>query len=63
MLLPFTPDQFLEVFATYKLAVWPAQLIAYLLGVTMAGELVVPANMRLLCLPPYRPELNPTEHL
>ena len=28
-----------------------------------AQELVVPANMQLLPLPPYSPELNPTEHL
>ena len=28
-----------------------------------ANALVVPANMRLLFLPPYSPELNPAEHL
>jgi transposase len=28
-----------------------------------AGELAVPANMRLIYLPPYSPELNPAEHL
>jgi transposase len=27
------------------------------------GELRAPANMRLLSLPPYAPELNPVEHL
>jgi hypothetical protein len=32
-------------------------------GWHMAGELVVPANMRLLFLPAYSPELNPAEHL
>ena len=32
-------------------------------GWHLAGELVVPANMRLLFLPPYSPELNPAEHL
>jgi hypothetical protein len=25
--------------------------------------LIVPANMRLMFLPPYSPELNPAEHL
>jgi transposase len=28
-----------------------------------AHELTVPANMRLLPLPPYSPELNPAEHV
>ena len=32
-------------------------------GWHLAGELVVPDNMRLLFLPPYSPELNPAEHL
>lgn len=32
-------------------------------GWHIAGDLVVPANMRLVYLPPYSPELNPAEHL
>ena len=28
-----------------------------------AHELTVPANMKLLALPPYSPELNPAEHV
>jgi hypothetical protein len=32
-------------------------------GWHIAGELSVPANMRLMFLPPYSPELNPAEHL
>ena len=32
MNLPFTIDQFMEVFKTYNLAVWPTQIIAYLFG-------------------------------
>lgn len=32
-------------------------------GWHLAGDLIVPANMRLLFLPPYSPELNPAEHL
>ena len=31
-MLPFTPGQFLAVFADYNHAVWPAQIVAYLLG-------------------------------
>lgn len=32
-------------------------------GWHIADELAVPANMRLMFLPPYSPELNPAEHL
>jgi hypothetical protein len=32
-------------------------------GWHVAGDLVVPENMRLLFLPPYSPELSPAEHL
>ncbi|WP_255368682.1 transposase [Polaromonas sp. OV174] len=32
-------------------------------GWHLAGELAVPFNIRLIYLPPYSPELNPTEHL
>ena len=32
-------------------------------GWHLAGELVVPANMHLIYLPPYSPELNPADHL
>jgi len=32
-------------------------------GWHLAAELAVPANMRLIFLPPYSPELNPAEHL
>jgi len=40
MLLPFTPDQFLAVFAAYNLAVWPAQLVAYLIALGMVLALL-----------------------
>ena len=32
-------------------------------GWHIAADLIVPANMRLLYLPAYSPELNPAEHL
>lgn len=44
MLLPFTPDQFLAVFAAYNLAVWPAQLVAYLLSLGMVLALLRPTH-------------------
>jgi hypothetical protein len=44
MLLPFTPDQFLAVFVAYNLAMWPAQLVAYLLGLGMVLALLRPTR-------------------
>jgi hypothetical protein len=34
-MLPFTHEQFLAVFAEYNDAVWPAQVVAYLVGAAM----------------------------
>jgi Family of unknown function (DUF6064) len=34
-MLPFTREQFLGVFADYNTAVWPAQIVAYLLGLAV----------------------------
>src|SRR3569832_2244704 len=31
-MLPFTPAQFLAVFAEYNVAIWPGQIVAYVLG-------------------------------
>lgn len=39
-MLPFTHAQFLAVFAAYNTAVWPAQPVAYALGVVLLGLLV-----------------------
>ncbi len=44
MLLPFTPDQFLAVFAAYNFAVWPAPVVAYLLGLGMVLTLLRPTR-------------------
>src|SRR6056297_3331270 len=41
MELPFTQDQFLEVFATYNDAIWPVQPLAGLLGVAAVGLVFV----------------------
>ncbi len=39
MELPFTTDQFFAVFARYNAAVWPAQIVAYPLGMAAVGAL------------------------
>jgi Family of unknown function (DUF6064) len=42
-MLPFTREQFFGVFADYNDAVWPAQLVAYLLGLAMLVALRRPS--------------------
>ncbi len=34
MNIPFTVEQFFDVFRTYNIAIWPFQIVAYFLGVT-----------------------------
>ena len=43
-MLPFTPEQFLDVFAAYNRAVWPAQALAGLLGLAMVALLLRPSR-------------------
>jgi hypothetical protein len=33
MNIPFTVDQFFDIFGTYNSAIWPTQIVAYLVGV------------------------------
>jgi len=44
-MLPFTRDQFLAVFVSYNGAIWPAQLVAGLLGLTAVAMLSRPGPM------------------
>lgn len=55
MRLPFSVEQFLEVFRAYNLAVWPAQWVLYLAGVGLVlmavrghGSRIVPLGLALL---------------
>jgi len=43
-MLPFTRDQFVTLFGVYNDAVWPMQVLAYLLGFAMAVMLVRPST-------------------
>lgn len=43
-MLPFTRDQFLEVFAAYNGAIWPAQVAAYLLAAIVVALLFRPGR-------------------
>jgi len=42
--LPFSREQFLAVFAAYNQAIWPAQLVAYLLGAAAVAALFRPGE-------------------
>jgi hypothetical protein len=33
MRIPFTVEQFFDVFGTYNTAIWPVQVLAYVLGI------------------------------
>jgi hypothetical protein len=49
MHLPFTTDQFLQVFRDYNLAIWPLQIIAYLVGIAaVAGAFARTPGIRRL---------------
>lgn len=43
-MLPFTREQFLEVFARYNEAVWPAQVVAYAIGLALVSLLLRPRS-------------------
>lgn len=42
-MLPFTREQFVAVFAEYNAGIWPAQILAYLLGLGMVALLLRPS--------------------
>lgn len=44
-MLPFTREQFLGVFADYNTAVWPAQIVAYALGLAVVVALLRPSPL------------------
>jgi hypothetical protein len=37
MTIPFTVEQFFDIFGTYNTAIWPAQVVAYILGIISLG--------------------------
>ena len=66
MILPWVDARLMSIFLAQTAAQFPGQHCVMFLdgaGWHKANELTVPANMRLLALPPYSPELNPAEHV
>ena len=66
MILPWVDAKLMSIFLAHSSAQFPDEHCVMLLdgaGWHKANDLVVPANMTLVSLPPYSPELNPAEHV
>lgn len=66
MILPWVDAKLMSIFLAHSSAQFPGEHCVMLLdgaGWHKANDLVVPANMTLVPLPPYSPELNPAEHV
>lgn len=66
LVLPWVNAETMSLFLTEVAERHAEQFIMMVVdqaGWHLAGDLVVPENMRLIYLPPYSPELNPAEHL
>lgn len=49
--LPFTHEQFISVFAAYNLGMWPAQLVAYVLGLAVVLAIVRRSRLASVLVP------------
>ncbi len=66
LILPHVNSECMQLFLDEVAARHPQERIVMVqdgAGWHRSGALLPPANMRLLPLPPYAPELNPVEHL
>ena len=45
MNLPFTVEQFFDVFQRYNTAIWPAQIVAYVVGIAALGLALRPSSV------------------
>lgn len=66
LVLPWVSAETMSIFLAEVSRRHPDEFVLMVMdqaGWHLAGALVVPANMRLIFLPPYSPELNPAEHL
>ena len=66
LILPYVDAGLMSLFLAHTAARFPDEYCVLFMdgaGWHKANELKVPANMTLLTLPPYSPELNPAEHV
>ena len=66
LILPSVGTAMMDLFLGEVSARHPDEFIVMIMdgaGWHTSRELLLPHNMRILCLPPYSPELNPVEYL
>jgi len=66
LILPWVDAKLMSLFLAQAAAEFPGEHCVMFLdgaGWHKAHELIVPPNMTLVPLPPYSPDLNPTEHV
>jgi hypothetical protein len=66
LVLPWANTETMSIFLTEVAQRHPDEFVLMVMdraGWHLARNLTFPDNLRLVFLPPYRPELNPTEHL
>lgn len=66
LILPWVSAETMSIFLAEVAQRHPDEFVFMVMdqaGWHVAGDLVIPENMRLFFLPPYSPELNPAEHL
>ena len=66
LVLPFVNAEMMSMFLALVASRHPEDFIVMVMdraGWHIAEALEVPANMRIVFLPPYSPELNPAEHI
>jgi transposase len=66
LILPEVNSQWMQVFLTEIANRYPCENILMVMdgaGWHKSKHFVLPANLKLLLLPPYSPELNPQEHI
>ena len=66
LILPFVNAELMSMFLSFVSDSFPDDHCVFCLdgaGWHKAKDLEVPANMSLIFLPPYSPELNPVEHI
>lgn len=66
LILPWSDGEMMSMFLAHTAQVFPGDYCLMFLdqaGYHAGSTLRVPENIRLLPIPPYSPELNPTEHV
>jgi hypothetical protein len=66
LIMPWVDTAIMSIFLAFTASQFPNDICLMVMDSAVwhrAKDLRVPANIKLLWLPPYSPELNPTEHI